>query len=95
MSPFQLKLLKSGKILKIPFRAPQQIWHAEHSGIGVDYAEMKVYLDFTDKSGLPQGLVNEGETREFKYALWTTYYEIDPGSVSKNLAVFCLFLCMK
>ena len=70
-------------MLKIPFRAPQQIWHAEQTAFGVDYAEMKVYLDFTDKYGLPQGFVDEEETREYKYALWATYYEIDPSKVKK------------
>ena len=60
----------------------------EQIGFGVDHAEIKVFLNFEDKNGLPQGFANEEKTREFKYSLWTTYYVIDPNTVSMNHKTF-------
>ena len=90
LSPFQLRLIKSGKELKIPFRPPQKIWHIEQTAFGADYVEMWVYLDFTDKYGLPQGFANEEKTKEFKYQLWTNYYAINHINVSACLSNFYL-----
>ena len=68
--------------MKEQFRAPQKIWNIEQIEFGVDHAKIKVFLDFTDKNGLPQGFANDEKTSEFKYGLWTTYYKIDPDGVS-------------
>ena len=62
--PFQLKLLKSGELLKEDFRAPQKIWNMKTIDNGVDFVQMQVHFD---KTGLPTD-------EKFKYELWTTYY---------------------